>query len=209
MPQPILTTLLALLVCYTPLIQAQTEPAHDLNAAVTELKFGALTGDEEKARIEELHLLADEKLDLESEDCDSLIARARILAYHAHVLGGLEALGFVKEAKALLEKSISIDPTKLEGYAHVLLGVLYYRVPPWPLGYRNHKHALSNLKRAIEIDPSGYESNYNYGEYLLKRKKHEEAKKHLEEAASSLTATTFAAPEKRRRIKEILTQINL
>ncbi len=178
-----------------------------LHSEFLHLKFGIKEGAEEKAEVARLHEEADKRLSAESADPEELIVRARILAYHASVTGGMQGLAMVKESKALLEKSIELDENAMDGYGRVLLGILYYRVPSWPVAFGDKKQARENLERAVEISPSGYESNYSLAEFLLKRKKFDEAKPLLEAAKNGLKESDYALTEKQSRIGKALGEI--
>ncbi|MGR1813328.1 hypothetical protein ACUX2A_26665, partial [Salmonella enterica] len=58
-----------------------------------------------------------------------------ILSSWAGAKGGLGALGIAKQAKAEYETAIQIDSQALAGSALNSLGVLYYKVPGWPVGF--------------------------------------------------------------------------
>jgi len=96
--------------------------------------------------------------------------------------GGLGALGLVKQAKALYESAIQIDGTALEGSAYNSLGVLYYKVPGWPVGFGDKNKARELLQKALSINPRGVDPNFFYGEYLVETKRPEEAVPYLERA---------------------------
>ncbi|CAH8195925.1 tetratricopeptide repeat protein [Vibrio aestuarianus] len=84
----------------------------------------------------------------------------------AGVNGGLGALSLVKEAKVLLEQVIEQAPETLDGSAYTSLGSLYYQVPGWPIGFGDDEMAEKMLKKALEINPDGIDSNYFYGDFL-------------------------------------------
>ena len=96
--------------------------------------------------------------------------------------GGLGALGLVKQAKGLYEQAIAISPEALEGSAYNSLGVLYYKVPGWPIGFGDKKRAEELLKSALKLNPKGIDPNFFYGEFLLEQKRPADALAHLERA---------------------------
>lgn len=111
-----------------------------------------------------------------------LIWRGIILSTYAGEKGGLGALSLVKEAKALFEQSIEIDPAALQGSAYTSLGSLYYQVPGWPIGFGSDKKARSFLQKALELNPDGLDSNFFYGDFLIEQHEAEAARKVLEHA---------------------------
>ena len=96
--------------------------------------------------------------------------------------GGLGALGQVKQAKALYESAIRIDGTALDGSAYNSLGVLYYKVPGWPIGFGDKDKARELLQKALAQNPRGIDPNFFYGEYLVETKHADEAVPYLEKA---------------------------
>ena len=96
--------------------------------------------------------------------------------------GGLGALGLVKQAKALYEQAIQIDGNVLDGSAYNSLGVLYYKVPGWPVGFGDKTKARELLNKALAINPKGIDPNFFYGEYLAETQHPEEAATYLDRA---------------------------
>ncbi len=80
--------------------------------------------------------------------------------------GGLGALSLVKQAKTIYEQAIKIDGKALDGSAYNSLGVLYYKVPSWPLGFGDKDKAGELLQKALAINPQGIDPNFFYAEYL-------------------------------------------
>ena len=96
--------------------------------------------------------------------------------------GGLGALSLVKQAKAIYEHAIQIDGKALGGSAYNSLGVLYYKVPGWPLGFGDEAKARELLQKALAINPQGIDANYFYGEFLVETRHADEAVPYLERA---------------------------
>lgn len=113
---------------------------------------------------------------------EPLVWEGIILSSWAGEKGGLGALSLVKQAKALYETAIQIDGNALDGSAYNSLGVLYYKVPGWPLGFGDKKKADELLQSALKLNPKGIDPNYFYGEFLLEQKKPAEAIPYLERA---------------------------
>ncbi len=196
-------------LCASPL-HAEEGTVTLLKEQFLALKFGPLAGDAEMAEIARLHELADKQISEGSTDPMELMVRARILGYHASLIGGLKALPLVKESKKLLESSLEIDEKAWDGYGHVMLGLLYSRVPSFPIAFGNNKKAGEHFRKAIEIDPTGYESNFSYAEFLSKKRKVDQVtvQKQLQAAKSGLSEDEFARAEKIRRIDEMMTKVS-
>ncbi|HWH75314.1 MAG TPA: hypothetical protein VNV16_13740 [Methylibium sp.] len=113
---------------------------------------------------------------------EPLVWEGIVMSSWAGEKGGLGALGLVKDAKVLYERALRIAPEALEGSAYNSLGVLYYKVPGWPLGFGDKKKADELLQSALKLNPKGIDPNYFYGEFLLEQKKPAEAIPYLERA---------------------------
>ncbi|OZI60728.1 hypothetical protein [Bordetella genomosp. 11] len=105
-----------------------------------------------------------------------------ILSSWAGAKGGLGALDLAKQAKAEYETAMKIDPKALDGSALNSLGVLYYKVPGWPIGFGDNKKAEALLQQALAVNPNGIDPNYFYADYLVYRNRKAEAMPYLEKA---------------------------
>lgn len=139
-------------------------------------------------------------------DAPLLIWSGIIDSSWADAKGGLGALSLVKEARSNLEKAIEIDPTSLQGSAWTSLGALYYQVPGWPIGFGDKQKADEMLKKALVINPDGIDPNYFYGDFLLKEKKADDAKRYLNKAlkAPARPGREIADSGRRRDIAKAL-----
>jgi tetratricopeptide (TPR) repeat protein len=126
---------------------------------------------------------------------EPLVWEGIIVSSWAGEKGGLGALGLVKRAKALYEQAIQIDGNALDGSAYNSLGVLYYKVPGWPVGFGDKTKARELLNKALAINPKGIDSNFFYGEYLLETQ-------HAEEAAGYLERALQAPPRPGRQLAD-------
>lgn len=116
---------------------------------------------------------------------EPLVWEGIIVSSWAGEKGGLGALSLAKQAKALYEAAIRIDGKALDGSAYNSLGVLYYKVPGWPLGFGDKAKAAELLQQALALNPKGIDPNYFYGEYLLETRHPEEAVAYLERALAA------------------------
>lgn len=113
---------------------------------------------------------------------EPLIWEGIILSTYAGAKGGLGALSLVKEARARLEEAEKIDGQALYGSAYTSLGSLYYQVPGWPVGFGNSNKARSYLEKALQINPTGLDANYFYGDFLIEEGDYEKAIEALNKA---------------------------
>lgn len=116
---------------------------------------------------------------------EPLVWEGIVLSSLAGEKGGLGALGLVKQAKGMYEQAIQIDGQVLDGSAYGSLGVLYYKVPGWPIGFGDKARAEDLLRRALAINPQGIDANFFYGEFLVETKKEQEAVAYLERAIAA------------------------
>jgi tetratricopeptide (TPR) repeat protein len=111
---------------------------------------------------------------------EPLVWEGIIVSSLAGEKGGLGGLGLAKQAKALYEAAIEIDDSALDGSAYNSLGVLYYKVPGWPVGFGDKAKAKELLQKALAINPQGIDANYFYAEYLVETKHSDDAISYLE-----------------------------
>lgn len=170
-----------------PALHAQ-QPATGVAEAVTELqhdweriRYQSPAAEREKA-FEALSAKAHKVSEAFPGRAEPLVWEGIIVSSWAGEKGGLGALGLVKQAKALYEAAIAIDGNALEGSAYNSLGVLYYKVPGWPIGFGDKAKAKELLQKALAISPNGIDANFFYGEYLVETKHPQEALPYLERA---------------------------
>lgn len=101
------------------------------------------------------------------KDANALIWEGIVLSSFAGERGGLGALGLAKQARADYEQAIKLDPNALDGSAYTSLGVLYYSVPGWPVGFGDDKKARELLRKGLQINPNGIDPNYFQGDFLF------------------------------------------
>jgi len=94
----------------------------------------------------------------------------------------LKALSFAKRARDLLEKAEKVDPVVLDAGAPTSLGVLYYRVPSFPIGFGDKVKARHLLEEAVTNAPNGLDANYFYGDFLYEQHEYPQAAKVLARA---------------------------
>ena len=70
----------------------------------------------------------------------------------------IKALVLAKRARDILEKVEKIDPVTMDAAAPTSLGVLYYRVPEFPLGFGDKSEARRYLQEAITNAPKDRKS---------------------------------------------------
>ena len=137
---------------------------------------------EREKRFETLSAKAHKVVEAHPNRSEPLIWEGIVLSSWAGEKGGLGALSLVKQAKADYEQALQIDPKALDGSAYNSLGVLYYKVPGWPVGFGDKAKAKDLLGKALALNPQGIDPNFFYGEYLVETKHADEAVAYLERA---------------------------
>ncbi|MDB2331051.1 hypothetical protein N9V74_05000 [Alteromonas sp.] len=99
--------------------------------------------------------------------------------------GGIGALKYAKAAKKSFEKAMSIDESVLHGSAMVSLGVLYHKVPGWPIGFGSDKKAKALITKGLSLDEDGIDPNYFYAEFLFDEREYAQALVYLEKAETA------------------------
>ncbi|WAH56441.1 tetratricopeptide repeat protein [Pseudomonas silvicola] len=141
---------------------------------------------------------------------EAWIWRGIVTSSWAGAEGGLGALGKAKEAKADLERSLTLDPKALQGSAYTSLAALYDRVPGWPIGFGDSDKAEQLLRQALQLNPDGIDSLYFWGDHLYRQKHYAEAKAALQKAlqASPRPGRETADAGRRNDIAAVLVDVN-
>jgi tetratricopeptide (TPR) repeat protein len=140
---------------------------------------------------------------------EPLIWNGIIVSTLAGAKGGLGALSLAKDAKAMYEQALKLNPSALDGSAYNSLAVLYYKVPGWPVGFGDKARAKELLDRAVAINPKGVDPNYFYGEYLVETGKPAEAIPYLERslAAAARPGREIADAGRKEEAKALLDKV--
>lgn len=141
-----------------------------------------VSGDERKNQLQKLTEEADSFAKKYSDKADGYLWAGVIRGSLAEAINGMSALGIVKEAKTKLEKAIEIDPHAEDSYALGVLGLMYAKVPGWPIGFGDDKKAKELLKKGAEISPEGMNINYLYASYLFDKGDYKEAQTRIKKA---------------------------
>jgi tetratricopeptide (TPR) repeat protein len=168
-----LCALLCALLCAAATFDAFAGPAED---AVTNLQHEwdvihyQVPQAEREQRFASLAARAHQVTKANPGRAEPLVWEGIILSSWAGEKGGLGALDLAKQAKGLYEQAIAINGDVLEGSAYDSLGVLYYKVPGWPIGFGDKAKARELLQKALAVNPQGIDPNFFYAEYLMETK---------------------------------------
>ena len=179
-----------------------------LQSRWAEINYRLATGAREAA-FKTLGDAAEQAVKAEPDAPELLIWRGIILSTWAGAKGGLGALDLVEQARSSLEAALAIDPRALDGSAYTSLGSLYYQVPGWPIGFGDDKRAEAMLQKALEINPSGIDPNYFYGDYLFRQKRYAQARLALlrAQAAPDRPGRKLADEGRRGEIRALLGKV--
>ena len=193
-------------------VPGRSARADTLEEAITELQQDweviryQTPAAERERRFEALSATAHKVSEAHPGRSEPLVWEGIIVSSWAGERGGLAALGLVKQAKALYEAAIAIDGDVLGGSAYNSLGVLYYKVPGWPVGFGSKGKARELLLKALALNPDGIDPNFFYGEFLLESDQPAEAIRYLERAiaAPSRQGRQVADTGRREEARELL-----
>ncbi len=170
-----------------------------------------MNGDEQQKQFAKLIPDIDQFAQKNSDRADGYIWAGVARGSLAEAIGGVSALGIVKEAKTNLEKALSIDPKAEDAYAYGVLGVMYSKVPGWPIAFGDNKKAKELLQKGIEVSPSGMNINYFYAQFLFAQDEAKLAFPYAEKAAQAPPPyppeTSLAVSNRQREIGELVARI--
>lgn len=157
------------------------------------------SGDERKNQLQKLVADADDLKKKYSDKVDSYIWSGVVRGSLAEAINGIGALSIVKEAKVDLEKAIAMDPKAEDSYAYGALGLMYAKVPGWPIGFGDSKKAKEMLEKGVETSPEGMNVNYFYANYFFDKDDYKKAQifiKKAEQATPPSPAQIWAGRQK-------------
>lgn len=146
----------------------------EVKDAWAEAKYN-LKGDEQIEAFETLITRIDTLREQGGDPAEWDLWEGTVLSTYASLKGGMGALKMVTRARDLLEKSLEQAPHLEDSLAYGVLGTLYYRVPKWPVGFKDGKKAKRYLQKAVASAPESIDANFYYGEYLASQKEYKEA----------------------------------
>jgi len=116
---------------------------------------------------------------------EPLLWQGIITSEEAGMASVFDQLGLASDARTMFERAEAIDPNALNGAVLMSLGVIYYRVPGFPIGFGNDRKARGFLEAALAMDPNGLDANYFYGDFLIEQGDYAKAKTVLDHALAA------------------------
>jgi tetratricopeptide (TPR) repeat protein len=148
---------------------------HRLQTTWESIKFGVPEGDEQTKQMNALGEDADAVAGQFPDRPEVLIWDGIITSERASMASAFSALGLAKRARDILEQAYKMAPAKLDAGATTSLGVLYYRVPGFPIGFGDKPKARQLLEQAVKLAPTGLDAWYFYGDFLYEQKEYQKA----------------------------------
>ncbi len=178
---------IAMLVSAAPITRASDNKAMDADILVVaeewaKIKYLSKDDGERKEKMEVLGAKADALVTKYPGRPETLIWDGIVTSERASLTWGLAALDHANRARDLLLEAYKMDPKALDAGAPTSLGVLYYRVPGFPLGWGDTDKARQYLEEAVKNAPNGRDAHYFYADYLYEQGKYSEAEQVLKAA---------------------------
>ena len=148
---------------------------HRLQSTWEAIKFGVPEGDEQTKQMNALGDDADAAAARFPDRPEVLIWDGIITSERASLASAFSALGLAKRARDILQNAYEMAPAKLDAGATTSLGVLYYRVPGFPIGFGDKAKARQLLEQATKLAPTGLDAWYFYGDFLYEQKEYSKA----------------------------------
>mgnify|MGYP001605733798 CR=1 FL=1 len=177
-------SLLAAMTLRTAAAQDVASEVGDLGHAWAKIYYQTKESDQE-ALFPPLVAKAESVVGAHPGAAEPLIWKAIILSSYAKVKGGLGALDVAKQARDAALEAAKIDNKALDAGAYTSLGVLYYKVPGWPLGFGSDRKAREYLDKAVAIAPDSIDVNYFYGDFMIEQDDKPKAREFLQKALQS------------------------
>lgn len=205
-------TLLALALGGTLITTAQATPDEDLVRPVQQRWAEIKYQNPSKEQADKYHQLAEQAHKISEANPNvaaALVWEGIVVSSEAGARGGLGALSLAKDARRLLEESLKLDEAALQGSAYTSLATLYAKVPGWPIGFGDDKHAEELFRKSLALNPDGIDANFFYGEYLVEEDRIAEGRARLEKAllAPPRPGRELADQGRREEIQALLKKI--
>ncbi len=113
---------------------------------------------------------------------EALIWDGIVTSEQASLASVFSALSYANKARDLLNQAYKMNPKSLDAGAPTSLGVLYYRVPGFPIGWGDKDKARQLLEEAVRNAPNGRDAHYFYADFLYEQGEYAKAEQILKAA---------------------------
>ena len=179
---------------------AANAEVHRLQSAWDAIKFSVPEGEEQTNKMNVLGDDADAVAAKFPDRPEVLIWDGIITSERASMASVFSALGLAKRARDILQNAYEMAPAKLDAGATTSLGVLYYRVPGFPIGFGDKAKAQQLLEQATKLAPTGLDAWYFYGDFLYEEKEYSKAVEVFHHALSIAPHPDRPVWDKNRRL---------
>ena len=145
-------------------------------------KYLSNTDAERKEKMEPIGAEADALVKRYPGRVEALIWDGIVTSERASLTWGISALNLATKARDILAEAEKIDAKALDAGAPTSLGVLYYRVPGFPIGFGDNSIARSYLEEAVRNAPNGRDAHYFYADFLYEQGEYQKAEAVLKKA---------------------------
>jgi tetratricopeptide (TPR) repeat protein len=141
---------------------------------------------------------------------EPLLWQGIVTSEEAARAGTFSQLGLAREARRILERAQEINPRAGRGGVPMSLGVLYYKVPGWPIGFGSSTRARQLLQQALAQNPNGLDANFFYADFLESEGDHAGARTYANRAlqAPHDASRPIWDAGRRAETRDLLVQIN-
>ncbi len=173
------------------------------------IKFTVPEGDKQTDQMTVLGADADSLAAKYPDRVEVLIWDGIVTSERASLVNPISALSLATRARDTLEKAYKMNPTVLDAGAPTSLGVLYYRVPGFPVAFGDKTKARALLEQATKTAPDGLDAWYFYGDFLMTQGEYAKAREAFIHALAIPVRADRALWDENRRlvITEKLEQI--
>lgn len=196
--------LAALLGLGTPAALATDDPVisqvKEIQIRWEGIKFTVPEGDAQTSQMNALGAEADAMAAKYPDRPEALIWDGIITSERASMVNPVSALSLATHARDTLEKAYKMNPAILDAGAPTSLGVLYYRVPGFPIAFGDKARAQKLLEQATASAPDGLDAWYFYGDFLFAQGEYKKAKAAFEHALAIPSHTDRPLWDKNRRL---------
>ena len=164
-------------------------------------------GKDRKKAFKALTAEADKAVSAEPDSAEAHIWAGIVYSTNAGEVSMFSAGKQVKRARSELGRALELDSAAMNGSAYTSLGALLYQIPGFMGG--DDEEAESMLRKGIELNASGIDSNYFYGKFLLEQDRLDESEQYLAKAmkAQDRPGRELADSGRRAEIKEALAEL--
>jgi tetratricopeptide (TPR) repeat protein len=191
-------------------LAAMTAEIHHLDDRWAHIAYQVTDKDEQLKEIEALAKEAAAVVARYPGHAEPLLWQGIITSEEAGMASVFDQLGLATDARTMFERAQTIDPNALNGAVLMSLGVIYYRVPGFPIGFGNDRRARGFLEAALAMDPNGLDANYFYGDFLIEQGEYAKAKAVLVHAleAPANPSRPIWDTGRRAEVQALLTKLN-